>query len=48
MAPRENGHSSINPLKSVYYMMKVILSVILAAFRPKKNLQFLDNIGSEQ
>ncbi len=37
MAPREYGESSITPLKSVYYMIKVLLAVFMNLLRaPKK------------
>lgn len=35
MAERKGGSSSINHIKAVYYMIKVIFSVLMAAFRPK-------------
>lgn len=36
MNKRENGKSSINPIKSVYYMIKVSLAIIIAATSVKK------------
>lgn len=36
MNEREHGKSSINPLKSIYYMIKVSLAIIIAAFSTKK------------
>lgn len=33
MRPRETGRSSITPLKSAYYMVKVTLSVLISAVR---------------
>lgn len=33
MAKRQNGTSSITPLKSVYYMYKVLLSLFMSVFR---------------
>ncbi len=37
MAPREHGESSITPLKSVYYMVKVLLAIFMNLLRaPKK------------
>lgn len=37
MNKREGGKSSINPLKSVYYMIKVSLAIIIAGASSKKN-----------
>lgn len=36
MKERENGKSSISPLKSIYYMIKVSISIIMAAVNTKK------------
>ena len=36
MNERENGKSSINPLKAVYYMIKVSLAIIVAGASTKK------------
>ena len=36
MNKRENGKSSINPIKSVYYMIKVSLAIIIAETSVKK------------
>ena len=36
MNKRENGKSSINPIKSIYYMIKVSLAIIIAATSFKK------------
>lgn len=36
MNRRENGKSSINPLKSIYYMIKVSLAIIIASSSTKK------------
>lgn len=36
MNEREHGKSSINPLKSIYYMIKVSLAIIIAASSTKK------------
>ncbi|BFH64988.1 glycosyltransferase family 2 protein [Paenibacillus azoreducens] len=33
MRPRQNGKSSITPVKSAYYMIKVTLSVLISALR---------------
>lgn len=35
MAERKSGRSSINQFKAVYYMIKVIFAVFMAAIRPK-------------
>ena len=35
MAERKGGKSSINQFKAVYYMIKVIFAVFMAAIRPK-------------
>ncbi len=35
MAERQSGKSSINQFKAVYYMVKVIFAVFMAAVRPK-------------
>ena len=37
MNKREGGKSSINPLKSIYYMIKVSLAIIIAGASSKKN-----------
>lgn len=37
MNKREGGKSSINPLKSIYYMFKVSLAIIIAGASSKKN-----------
>ena len=37
MNKREGGKSSINPLKSIYYMIKVSLAIIIAGTSSKKN-----------
>ena len=34
MQPRQCGSSSINPLKSVYYMLKVAFAILMVAVRP--------------
>lgn len=36
MAPREHGQSSITPLKSGYYMIKVLFSLLMNVLRTKK------------
>ena len=36
MNKRENGKSSINPIKSIYYMIKVSLAIIIAGASSKK------------
>lgn len=36
MRERENGHSSITPLKSPYYMTKVILTILISCARPRR------------
>ena len=36
MLERQGGHSSIRPLKAVYYMVKVAISMIMAAMRGRK------------
>lgn len=36
MNKRENGKSSINPMKSIYYMIKVSLAIIIASLSTKK------------
>ena len=36
MSERQGGHSSIHPLKAVYYMVKVAISMIMAAMRGRK------------
>ena len=33
MIPRRHGHSSITPLRSVYYMIKVILAILISLLR---------------
>ena len=33
MIPRQHGHSSITPLRSVYYMIKVILAILINLLR---------------
>lgn len=33
MSPRRHGHSSITPLRSVYYMIKVILAILINLLR---------------
>lgn len=35
MAERKGGKSSINFIKAVYYMIKVVFSVVMAAIRPR-------------
>lgn len=39
MRERQGGVSSINPLKSVYYMIKVTLAILLARFAGKRRKQ---------
>jgi glycosyltransferase involved in cell wall biosynthesis len=34
MLPRRNGQSSITPLRSLYYMVKVILAILVGLLRP--------------
>lgn len=36
MKEREHGKSSINPIKSIYYMIKVSLAIIIASISTKK------------
>ncbi len=36
MAPREHGESSITPLRSIYYMVKVLLAVFMNLLRAHK------------
>ena len=36
MNKRESGKSSINPVKSIYYMIKVSLAIIIAGAPSKK------------
>jgi len=36
MIPRQHGDSSITPLRSVYYMIKVILAILINAMRPPR------------
>ena len=36
MRERQGGVSSINPLKSVYYMIKVAFAILMVAMRPKE------------
>ena len=36
MAIRQAGHSSINPLKAIYFMFKVSFAMIMAGIRPRK------------
>ncbi len=37
MKERENGKSSINIIKSIYYMIKVTLAIILSYFSKKRS-----------
>jgi len=34
MKPRKHGHSSITPIRSAYYMVKVILAILVGLLRP--------------
>lgn len=34
MRPRKSGHSSITPLRSAYYVLKVTLAVLVSLFQP--------------
>jgi hypothetical protein len=36
MGPRQGGRSSITPLKSVYYMVKVTLALFIASLHGQK------------
>jgi glycosyltransferase involved in cell wall biosynthesis len=36
MRPRENGQSSITPLRSIYYMLKVVLAILINMLRAKE------------
>jgi len=36
MKEREHGKSSINPIKSIYYMIKVSLAIIISSISTKK------------
>lgn len=38
MNPRYGGQSSITPLRSAYYMVKVILAILVGLFRPKPRI----------
>jgi len=35
MLPREGGQSSITPVRSVYYMLKVTLAILINLLRAK-------------
>ena len=37
MMPRQHGHSSITPTRSVYYMIKVILAILIHLLRQPEN-----------
>jgi glycosyltransferase involved in cell wall biosynthesis len=41
MRPREHGQSSINALRSVYYMLKVSLMILFGIVKPPKNIKKL-------
>lgn len=36
MTPRRHGHSSITPLRSVYYMVKVVLAILISLLRRRE------------
>ena len=40
MIPRQHGHSSITPLRSVYYMIKVILAILVNLLRRRPEANF--------
>jgi glycosyltransferase involved in cell wall biosynthesis len=39
MRPRSTGTSSINPLRSVYYMVKVLLAIFVGLLRARPNVE---------
>ena len=43
MQERQHGSSSINALKSIYYMIKVIFAILITASRPKAKKRNLFN-----
>ncbi len=42
MAERSGGKSSITPIRSVYYMIKVLLAIFIEALKKKENLKMHD------
>ena len=39
MRPRTTGVSSINPTRSVYYMVKVLLAILVGLLRARPNVE---------
>jgi hypothetical protein len=39
MRPRTTGVSSINPTRSIYYMVKVLLAILVGVLRARPNVE---------